>query len=82
MPRRDWYRAPADEYRRQGNALCTKGKAELDALPKPKPEDGFVDYVEKVEFKLLKVIALRARPVRRELGLDKCIELEVASDAG
>ena len=31
-----------------------------------------------VEIKLLRVIALKARPVRRELGLDKCIELEEA----
>lgn len=34
-----------------------------------------------VEIKLLRVIALKARPVRRELGLDTCIELEEASDA-
>jgi len=126
-----------EEYRKQGNALCTRGKAEIGAIPPPKSEEGFVDYVEevfdtghrirrefarleppaslrsahkravriaeeerkatdatvsrlrkagdpvlvsRVEFKFLKVLALKARPVRRELGLDKCIELEEASD--
>jgi len=38
----------AAEYRKQGNALCSKAKAEAEKVPLPRTPDGFADYLKRI----------------------------------